>query len=1120
MTWNIYVIGNIKSFFGVFTMLQMLFDPSNNTAWASSSSAWGGPLIGLMLIISLIIIVIASFLQGRFLIHHIMIMAIAYAVMLGVTTNVNIENVYNGQSQLVSGIPIGVAVPASIFSTAFWAITKEMGQADDSVTTDDTNMFSGSSSSNQVYGFDGPLALMYNLRGLYSTFSDANPALSRSIKDYVDFCVAPDTSVLYSMGSQKNLATALFSTTPPEPNVMDTLYVNSSGDPVSHYSESCSSAESTLSGAWSVFETGSMPSGSKNLGETIDSQLDNGSVSSLDASQAATLLDNVFMTTGNDGYRFMNNMILNCEVQAGANANQLWDSSQSGPMSSYCSTKATAFGRSVTLNAANASLFEMNMIPMMAILQFLFFAGFPIIIVVAMAMGPNGFGKIGAFMAFGATTLAWIPIAQLISNYAQSNMHDTMAQLQNTLNGGAMTASNNIPILLEHAMRSQAMADKMLALTPVVTMVLLGLGGAYAATRLAQDQSEESSASQAVGETTPMEGNNTLTQGTSGVQFNSTGVASRGRGTSEMAGMSPAYAGASFNMASTMGSAIAAAQQQEAAYTQSASASSANAWKTGFQYANSSSTGVQSYLKHNTNADHGLSQMKQESAELGKTWGMTAEQAVAVSAAMKGQFGADFMGLGASAFAGEKGAAGIASAIKSANVGLSGDAGEVAKIQHALSQQSNRKLASSVTSSKNAKLLHSIATGSETTAGRTAAASMTHDAALSGQDTRNATAARKQADSLSRMVNASNSMTGNEAVNMATMEGMMANYDKNKPKSAADAVMKSRQFADQNGLGGIWEHYNNAASKNMNPAAAAAFANIMTANDATSMGKYQAAGNFWEDTMNGLGSYGTQAKTGAAVHKGMKTGAKMPGKGAELQNQVAAATPPDSATGNAAQSAANQGAAQARYNGTNPNAEYNPSAPDTSYADSVAKGFGLNVAAFNKKLAQAKAGQDGNALMEVAKAIEDNPAAAMGIAAGVGAAATAATALGGRALVKRMQNAKAAEDGTDGPDGPKDVKGNSLKDTAKPVGRDPMTPSDTHARLTGGYKAPASDGAGESPGETMANDENMIKNMMEGHGNAALKDLEKNLNADQKRLSDPDKMADGMADGEELPPVE
>ncbi|PKY11730.1 hypothetical protein B1757_02770 [Acidithiobacillus marinus] len=1087
MTWNIYVIGNIKPFFSVFTMLQMLFNPANNTAWASSSSAWGGPLIGLMLIVSLFILVIMSLMQSRFLIHHIMIMAIAYAALFGVTTTVNIQNIYNGQSQIVSGIPIGIAVPASIFSDAFWSMTKEVGTADDLVTTDNTNMFSGPTSSNQVYGFDGPLSLMYRLRGLYASFSMTDPALSRSIANYVDFCISSDTPVLDSMGKQKDLSAALFQTTPPYPNATDTLYVNSSGDALTTpQATTCSNAEATLNSAWKDFETGSMPSGSKNLDQLLGTHLDTGSVASVSASQANTLLDDVFLNSGNAGYDFMNNMILNCAVEAGANENYDWDSNTPGMMSSYCATKATAFGRSVTVNAANASMFDMNMIPMMAILQFLFFAGFPIIIVVALAMGPNGFGKIGAFMAFGATTLAWMPISAIISNYAQSHMHEIMRHFVANLNNGPATAAINIPNLLEHAMRTQAMADKMLALTPVVTMVLLGLGGAYAATRLAQDQSEENSASKAIGETTPMPGTDTLSQGASGVQVNSTGNSYVGGGSGpEMMGTSPAFAAASFSMGSSMSAGISAAQQQEASYTQSAAASAADAWKQGYKIMNSRSSGVESYLQNNTQAGHELKNMRAQAAEINHSLGLTHDQGVSFAGALKAEVGSDFNKLGSGFWNSAKGEKAISNAFSAVNAGASINASEMDTIKNGLSNATTQKNMDSVTSASSASLLHTIASGSKDTDAEKASEDMSKDASRSGQDSRNATAARKRANSLSHLASASNSMNGGEAVNMAAMSSMMAEFDSKNPHGP-DATLTAQAYADHNGLGKTWDHYHSAAMKSgMQSNAAAAWASIMTANAAVNQGRYAAAGNFWNDTLNKFGSFGTpgNGNVGSTVAGRMAKGAAMPAGGAGLTSQVDNAVPPPNASGNAAQAAAIRGATIARRDSINAMGEDQPGVVNQAYADWKAAEAGLpqkEIAKFNAAIAKAKGGWDGSDAMKVVQWMAKDPALAAAIGVSGTAALGAGVGMGGAHLANKWaKKAKAAnDDQKTQPDDPSDSAHN------QPA---PKTSSDSDGDL----------------GKTIQNDENLIKDVADGNWKGAERALKTNLEGDERQMSEP-----------------
>lgn len=1097
MTWNIYVIGNIKAFFSVFTMLQMLFDPTNNTAWASSTSAWGGPLIGLMLILSLIILVITSLMQGRFLIHHIMIMAIAYAVLFGVTTTVNIQNIYNGQSQIVSGIPIGVAVPASIFSDAFWAITKEVGTADNSVTTDNTNMFSGSSSSNKVYGFDGPLALMYRLRGLYTTFSMSDPEFSRSIANYVDFCMASDTALVDSMGKRKNLASSLFKTTNlPNPNATDMIYVSDSGAALGQPTAvSCSVAAATLSSAWTNFQTGSMASGSRNLSQLLGTHIAARDVPSVSASQANTLLDDVFLNSGNAGYDFMNNMILNCAVEAGANENYDWDSNTPGLMSSYCATKATAFGRSVTVNAANASMFEMNMIPMMAILQFLFFAGFPIIIVVALAMGPNGFGKIGAFLAFGATTMAWMPISAIISNYAQTEMHGFMTHFIANLNNGPATAAINIPNLLEHAMRTQAMADKMLALTPVVTMVLLGLGGAYAATRLAQDQSEESSASKAIGETTPMPGTDTLSQAASGVQVNSTGVAYAGGGSQEMGYTNPVLGAMSVGLGSSAAAGWSAQEARVAEATQQVQTSAALQGTKLASVMQSASTSEGSSIVQSTGGMAEFNKLSQASNTLESALGVSSDKAMAFITAFNAAAGADFAAGGAAWLESKAGQSAITGAMKAANIsaGLKGE--EAAKITNALKQSNTKKAMDTVSSSTAAKFVQSLTASSTDSALASQAESYGQTASQTQQDMRSLSAARKQQNSFAKTAQMMNSLGGNATLNMGAMKGAMAQFDTSHA-GKTDAINASRDNANIAGLGNKWESYFSSASKGgATPFAAASAANLMTARYALSQGDPN-AGEFVNGLTRKFGhgvlSTGSGSVTQQAAHREAAAG-QMPGQGQSVEQGVDANVAPPNADSAAAGANATFGTAHGDVGGFNPNQDDNTGAASQFYKDHemAAEGFSpAAVKAWNKAHQGGKQKVDDNPLMGLDNWAAKHPDAAIAVGAVGAAAGGAVMTAGGKKLAGHL--AKKAQAAKDAKNAPRETNAQDWENHAKNAPREtteedwakahPQAAKElrsyenavdgdsTGNLMPGDTPVPESDVPGASPAETVVED--------------------------------------------------
>lgn len=1009
---NIYVVGNVKVFFGVLTGLQMIFNPLNHTPWSGAVGGWGGSAVALALVASLIGLVVSSLINSRFLMHHVIIMAVAYGVLFGVTTSVNITNIYNGQSNIVRGIPIGVAVPASAISTAAWNIAETMGTALQQADNTDTYIFS-TTTANEAYGFAGPLALMYDLRGMYSTFAMSDPALSKSITYYVDFCFTQDSTAISDMGQAKNLAATLFSSTLPNPNLTTTLFVNGGDNQVAPYKESCGDAEGILDTAWTNFENGSVPEGVESLGSILGKQTANSSMPESSASEANTLIGSVLNQSANGGFDFMNNMILNCEVQAGENAGYdvYGDQLQ---LSSYCETKATAFGRAVTLNATQASLFKMNMVPMMAILQFLFFAGAPIIALMMVLLGPAGLSKFGAYIVFGFSTMMWIPIAQIITVYNEYRMSNTSQQIMNNLHGEPLTAPANIPLLLQHAMLDLGAADKMLALTPVVTLALLGLGGAYALTRLGQDQTSDGASKEAIGETTPMPGTDTLQTGIAERQVASTGTASI-LGAGMAAGeITPALNNLRWDSSAGFSQQAQASQQSALEYTNQAMTSAAEAAGTTAQIMNSRSAQTSSYLKNSTTATHEWGQLQQEASQIGKATDMTSQQAMQFSAALKAELGGNLMAVGGAITADE-----VSKALSAAKLGGAFTTSQIGSITKAVNDKATRSAMNSVTSSQNAKLAEQVATGTDDTNTQNLGASLARSAARTRQNLASAAAARKQAQAYSQMASSNQQLGGGAAWTGDTMLSALSNYENTRGKTQADAQMLSMQTADMNDLGGIWEKELHKGEARVGPGnGAVAYANMATFL-AGMMSSPQNAANFQSDMLRKLGGYvnpgaGVAGRV-AAQQQRIATGTNFTGNrramgaAAALTGGVDAATNFGGGPGNVAATNAEFGAHQAgeqgRYGGINPEGMYSPGTPQADYrawkaAASKLEGI-KGWSSFRKAIKHAS----GSGLeADVSKFMADHPEAAniiQGALTGLGFAGGAAAAIGAGYMIKK-----------------------------------------------------------------------------------------------------------------------
>ena len=632
----IYVVGNIQSFFSVLTGIQMLFNPANNTLWASQgTNASGFPgswALGLGLMFGFIIMILTGMNNLRIEFHKMLIIMVVFMALWEVQTSATVENMLTGNSVTVQGIPIGIVYPAAIFSTIAYDAAKEIGEADQGVNNPNPGLFTGDYSAN--YGFAGPLALTYKLRGLYSAFSSYNAPLSNSVAQYVAYCIAPETSLVDSgvIKNSASVANEIF--TMPYANNQTSIEVNSNDDPTSWTLTSCSNAQSTLKSAWDTFAS---DGGAQSLGNVLKMKTGGTERTGVGYASASSTLQSMYVATANAGQNFIGNLILNCSVEAGIGLSSSALSNNPGNFSSaalpaYCTTKGAALGRQQAMNAGSASLFESNMIPTMALLQFLFFAMAPLTLIIAAMMGAQGLPMLGKYMIFGAWTESWIPVAQIINDYIQMTTQQMFQNLETAslAEHVSITYAANIPQILTESANALSMADMMMSATPIITLVLL-TGSYFALTQLGSKISGNDVVDKNMSLSTPTDGTNVMQSGASGLGINNPGTVGGSYGSTAPLNAPSYSASSSINATTTQSEAAQASLTRQV--TESAGITAQNM----SSLINSDSAGVQSALTQTAGAQHAAKVARLAQTQYMTDFGFSKDNALAFAAALSGE---------------------------------------------------------------------------------------------------------------------------------------------------------------------------------------------------------------------------------------------------------------------------------------------------------------------------------------------------------------------------------------------------------------------------------------------------------------------------------------------------
>ncbi|WP_288093065.1 conjugal transfer protein TraG N-terminal domain-containing protein [Thiomonas sp.] len=491
MSVTIHVLGNLNAFQQGLVGVQMLFNPANNTAWASGSSVFGGGgLILVGLLVSTLVILTKGVFTQKLELHHIFMLAVVYGIMFVPTTDVVLDNVMNGQQAVVHDIPVGIAYPAAIATSLSYDAGLEISQAYQSV-------------NNQVppvdinQGFVAPLQTLFQMRNLYSSFSKMNPDLAASISRYAAFCTDPNSVDTFNnttdmLGSPGDGHEGLFSN--PPANAQAITYWTNQPVPAGT-TVTCQDDARNLSAAMAAYMSDMPQTGmTATCSQTTGSLTSNPIVPSQDCATAQKNLNNLLVNAsqgvgtimtaaGDQAQNFLTNIIAGCAATRGWQweANPYGDPNQAHPLPSYCGLDTLNLNYQQIINAASANSFEQNMLPMMSLLQFMFFALAPLVAGVMVMMGAQGFGVAVKFLLFGAWTQSWLPFAVIISDWQQMTTGSALGKMALAL-AGPSGSPDTSAFLVQGAQLSRVFekvaiqlstSNLLLALTPLFSMAVI-----------------------------------------------------------------------------------------------------------------------------------------------------------------------------------------------------------------------------------------------------------------------------------------------------------------------------------------------------------------------------------------------------------------------------------------------------------------------------------------------------------------------------------------------------------------------------------------------------------------------------------------------------------------------
>jgi len=186
MTYQILSLGDAE-------MLSQAF----NGAAAIFNSGAIGNLMRVGFLTGLIFVAVKYLFSYQFSLQSLLVAFIVYSLLFVPKSEVVVEDMYTGQVYPVANVPVGVALPMSLVTTAGASLTQLFETAFS--TPDESKMLNG--------GYLDPLKTLVKLRyltmGDASSTGDITGSIDASVNEYIDGCVAFDLKLKIPEGEHE-----------------------------------------------------------------------------------------------------------------------------------------------------------------------------------------------------------------------------------------------------------------------------------------------------------------------------------------------------------------------------------------------------------------------------------------------------------------------------------------------------------------------------------------------------------------------------------------------------------------------------------------------------------------------------------------------------------------------------------------------------------------------------------------------------------------------------------------------------------------------------------------------------------------------------------------------------
>lgn len=448
MDWVIYVLGDLALTEAVLNGVAMVFNADS----FRGSGGFGGGAIFLMMLLSLVGVIFWALKdQWRTVNPSVMLILFIVWMSAGFTrATVILEDVSTGSARAVDNVPLLVAVPASIVTTAAVKIG-ELFQTAYSTT--------GGTVPLTDQGFANPLKLMLSLR---NTVAFA-PDLVVTYSNFSERCVA---RYMPNFLSDPNGVLNSFKTaTPPSEWVwMRAPYYNRTSAVPAGMMLTCAEVAERLAVDFEQYMGGPV---NKQIGAAMGVSRPDGAAFGFDQLEDAWL--RMSATAAADVQSAAALLALGQAANNGLRCGVL----QTTDLSSYlqCVQALHDQAERFNIDAASAGAgFTRTMSNSMSFLLALFIGLSPLVMLVALASGPKALDLLGKYVMFGVWTQSWLPAAYLLNFFVLFKWNEAISRLMTEHGGLTLSA---LPGWYEQTAKQIAIASDLMAATPLITLAVL-----------------------------------------------------------------------------------------------------------------------------------------------------------------------------------------------------------------------------------------------------------------------------------------------------------------------------------------------------------------------------------------------------------------------------------------------------------------------------------------------------------------------------------------------------------------------------------------------------------------------------------------------------------------------